>query len=72
MANAKKQKTQPIDPEKLKQERASLVQTIGDESYAVEIYKANILMRCKRINEINQSLRSLEIPAPKQAQQPQT
>lgn len=60
MANAKKAKTTPIDPIKLKQERSLLVQTIGDEAYAVEVYKANITQRSMRINAINLSLQEFE------------
>lgn len=67
MANAKtKIKSKDNDPIKLKQERSLLVQTIGDEAYACEVYKANILKRSMRINEINLILNKVDRPKEEQ------
>jgi hypothetical protein len=60
MANAKKIKTIPPDPIKLKAERNQIVTSIGDEAYATCVYLINILARSKRISEINQILAQIE------------
>ena len=60
MSNAKKPKTTPPDPIKLKEEKTKLITTVGDQAYGAMVNFFNALNNSKRISEINLMLQQIE------------